>query len=38
MLKFDFETYNEKIVKKSDFSSYKDKQKNIRRFISMVEY
>lgn len=31
MLKFDFETYNEKIVKKSDFSSYKDKQKNIKQ-------
>ena len=31
MLNFDFETYNEKYIKKSDFSSYKDKQKQIKQ-------
>ena len=30
MLKFDFETYNENFIKKSDLSSYKDKQKKIK--------
>ena len=35
MLKFDFETYNEKFITKSDISTYKDKQKKIKlEFLS----
>lgn len=31
MLKFDFETYNEKFITKSDYSAYKEKQKKIKQ-------